>query len=250
MRIIVHVLLNLEGTALFLHLQAEYHIQVHILGGSLLIVLAVNIVLRIVGILYIIAAMLPIRLIHTGSYKVLVHILLQEVLTLEVNHRTGIAGLVNHEQGGDTGILGNLGVIGTEGRCDMNDTRTVLGSHIVTGDYTEGVGTLVHYLVTLQCAGLNPGHQLLIVQTCQVSTLSAPQDFQLLALLSLEVSAQTTLSQDIYSLFAAIGIAALNGHIVNLGSDAEGRIRRQSPRGCGPGQNIKRRVESGELRVL
>ena len=120
----------------------------------------------------------------------------------------------------------------------MYNTCTVLGSYIVARDNTEGICALVNHLVTLQGTRFHPRHQLLIVQAYQISTLTTPQNLYLLAFLCLEVSAQAALSQDIDSLFTAIGISTLYSYIVNLRTNTECCIRGQCPRRCCPSQDI------------
>ena len=187
MGIVVHVLLYLERLALFLHLYAEQYVEVHILGGSLLVV-AVHVILGIVGVLHILTLVLGIGfLVDTEVVELGVHVLGHEVLAGEVHHGTRVACLVDDEEAGDASILCHLGIVGTKGGCDVHDTGTVLGGHIVAGDYTECLVLLHHGLAALNGAGLHPGHQLLVLYAHQFRTLALPEDFQFLALLCLEV---------------------------------------------------------------
>ena len=53
--VVVHVLLYLECCTLFFHLKTDDDVEVHILVGSLLVIFSVNIIFRVVSILYVIA---------------------------------------------------------------------------------------------------------------------------------------------------------------------------------------------------
>ena len=193
------MLLNLIDRALLLHLQRKDNIQILSLAGSLLII-TVDIELRVVGILHVVACMVSISLY--------VDTLLQElrsegihyvVFTLQVNHRTGLTHLVDHKQRGDTGILSHLGVVGTKGRSDMHDTCTIIGSHIVSGNHAESLilhldktiithgkdllGMILSGLLNELCGiliqtltGLYPGHQLTVSHTDEVRTLILSHD--------------------------------------------------------------------------
>ena len=97
-RVVVYVLLNLEGGAFFFHLQAQHHIEIHILVGSLLVILTPLIVFGVVSILDEVATMFPITFIDTETHELFVHVVLHEILTREVHHRTGVAGLVDDEE--------------------------------------------------------------------------------------------------------------------------------------------------------
>ena len=240
MRIVVDVLLNLERRSLLFHLQTEHHIQVHILVGSFLIVLASLIVFGVVGVLDEVAAMLPITVVHTELDKLLVHVVLHKVFTCEVHHWTGVASLVDDEEGRDACILCHLRVISTKGWSDVYDTCTILCGHIVTRNHTECFVFLHYHLVVLQSTRLHPRHQLLVVQAHEVSAFSSPQNLWLFLFAKLEICRQTRLCQDVDGFLIRVRILSLDGHIVNLGAYTESRVGWKCPRrGC-PCEDISR----------
>ena len=55
MGIVVHMLLYLKCTTLFLHLKAYHHVEVHVFIGSLLVIFAIDIILRVVSVLNVVA---------------------------------------------------------------------------------------------------------------------------------------------------------------------------------------------------
>ena len=221
MRIVVYVLLYLECLALFLHLYTEQYVEVHILGGSLLVV-TVNVILGVICVLYILALVLGIGfLVDAEVVEFGVHVLGHEVLAGEVHHGTSVASLVDDEEAGYACILCHLGIVGTKGGCDVHDTGTVLGGYIVAGDYAECLVLLHHGLAALNGAGLHPGHQLLVLYTNQFRALAFPEDFQFLAFLCLEVCRNEVLGNDVHGLLLGIGVLALDGHVVNLGTYAK-----------------------------
>jgi hypothetical protein len=62
-RIVVYMLLDLERCTLLLHLHTDDDVQVFSLSGSLLIVFAILVELRCIGVLYIVASMATITLL-------------------------------------------------------------------------------------------------------------------------------------------------------------------------------------------
>ena len=217
MRIIVNMLLYLECTTLFLHLDAEKYVEVHLLSSCLLVITTIHVELRIVSVLHVLTLMLSIvLLVDAQLIELLVHILRHEVLTGKVNHRTSITSLIHDEEARNTSILGNLGVISTKGGSNVYDTSTILCGNVVTRDYTESIILLNNGLAVLYCTRLHPGHQLLVLDTYEVRTLTLPNDFKFSALFCLEVRRQEILSYYIYGLLIGVGILTLNSHIVNL----------------------------------
>ena len=239
----MYVLLDLESRTLLLHLDAEDDVKVHLLLGGLLVVLAILVEAWVIGILHVVTTVLPVALIDAGGQELLVNVFLDEVLTREIHHGTGVTGFVQDEERGYAGILGHLGIIGTEGRCNVYDTRTILGRDIVTRDDAESLGRLLYHHPILQRAGLHPGHELLVTDTAEVGTLAPPEYLKglflsFLILLSLEIGIHAGLSNEIDGLLAAIGVLALEGNVVNAGSHTEGRVAGQCPGRGGPGQDI------------
>ena len=137
--------------------------------------------------------------VHAGFHKLFGQFVHQVILTLQVNHRACLASLINKEKRGDTGVFGHLGVISTEGWCNMHDTCTVVCGHIISGNHAEGhvlhfyefvvadrenplrmlfgclfhewSGIVIHFLTWF-----HPRHQLLIVHTHEVGTFILTDD--------------------------------------------------------------------------
>ena len=172
------VLLYLECTTLFLHLYAEKYIEVHLLSSCLLVITTIHVELRIVSVLHVLTLMLSIvLLVDAQLIELLIHILGHEVLTSKVNHRTSITSLIHDEEARNTSILGYLGIICTKGGSNVYNTSTILGSNVITRDYTESIILLNNRLAILYCTRLHPRHQLLVPNTNQVGTLTLPKDF-------------------------------------------------------------------------
>ena len=248
----MHVLFDAEGRALFFHLDAENNVEVHILAGGLFIVLAVHIVFGVVGVLHKLSLVTGISILDNARLvEIGIHILGQEIFAREVHHRTRVASFVNDEEAGNACIFGHLGVIGTKGRRNVYNTRTILGRYVVTGNHAEGFGRAFNDLAVHQFARLHPRHELGIAQTHEVRTLTAPENFKLLTFFGCEVGRQTTFSHDIQSLLGGVGVLPLHTHIVNLRANAEGGVRGKRPGSGRPSQHIRRQVGhgSGKLRA-
>ena len=154
--IVVHVLLNLEGSAFLLHANAHVDVEVLGLAGSFLVIFSVDSELGIVGILYPCAGIFLVEFyIHEVFNKVGVKVIDVVVLTCEVNHWAGLKLLVNHVESWNASSLGHIGVVGTKGGCNVHDTCTIVGGNIVAWDNAEAV-VVAHYLVVDFIDWLNP----------------------------------------------------------------------------------------------
>ena len=224
MRIVVDVLLYLEGRSFVLHLDAHLHVEVHLLCRSLLVVLAAFVELRVVGILYEVTAVMPITIVHAGLHEGLVHIVLHEVLAREVNHRTRITCLVDDEEAGDACILSHLGVVCTKGRSDVHDACTVFRSDIIARDDTESFCTLIDNFAVLESTRLHPREELFVLHANEVSSFASPKNLELFTFFRLEVSREARLGENVNGLLVSIWIAALDGNIINLRSNTESRV--------------------------
>ena len=95
----MHMLLDFEGTTFLFQLQREHDVQVLCLGSRLLIVFTIDIELRSICILHIVACMTTVEVeVHTLIDERLCQFLHQIVLTLEVNHRSCFSTFIDHEQ--------------------------------------------------------------------------------------------------------------------------------------------------------
>ena len=270
-RIIVHMFLGAESLAFLLQFHAKLHIEVVGLSRGLLVVFTVGAEARIIGILDICAGMAAVQgNVDTFLHKRIGQFVQGVETTPEVDHRAGLAAQVYQEERRDAGSLGNLGVVGTEGRSDMDDSRTVVGRYIIARDHAEGfVGQLykpiavdVEHLVGMRggigadifgrmlvdfLAGLHPGHELSIFHAHEVGTFPAACDavrHHLVARLPglhvglgailLEIGIDEHLGHHYGDFVAGVGVVGAHGHIVELRADAEGRVRGQCPGGGGP----------------
>ena len=142
------MLLALESLALLLQFVAEYDIKVFSLLRSLLVPDAIHIKLWVVGILHVVACVMSVCLLVDASvHEVGIEVFDEIELTLQVNHWAGLALLINKVERWDVGILSHLGIIGTECRCDVNDTCTVIGSNVVAEDYAESLALHLDELI-------------------------------------------------------------------------------------------------------
>ena len=249
-RIVVGVLLHLEGGALLLHADADVDVQVLGLGGCRLVILAVHRVLRVIGILDPAAGILLVQLLVDKLLdEVLVEVVEHIVFAGEIDHGSRLHLLVDHVQGGDAGGLGHAGIVGTKGGRDVHDSRTVLGGHIVTGDDAEAA-IIAHDLAVHLIDRLYPREELLIAHLQQVLAFEAGDDLighylvasavlqRLVLAVGLEVGIDARLGQQIDGRLARVGVETLHGHIIDLASHTQGGVAGQCPRGGRPCQHI------------
>ena len=237
------MLFNLESLAVLLHLDAKADVQVLVLGSGFGIVLSIDIVLRVVGVLYETAFVLRIQVnIYVVLYKFGVKVAHEEEFSCAVNHRTEIALAVdNHYQRRDSSSLCNLVIVGTESRSNVNDTGTVLGGNIVARNYAEST-----------IGRLNPRENLLVAHIEKVFasvfgndsvrnnlvTVLVFLEWKFCAL-RIQVSVYPFLCHYHGNRLAIIHIIGANCNIFNLAANAECCVRRQSPwRGC-PSDEIR-----------
>ena len=136
----------------------------------------------------------------------------------------------------------------------MYDTRTVFRSYIVARDYPESLlRSFLPASVFRYFHRFHPRNQLFVFHSYQVSTLILTyhlernqfvarlvvfqcQFFRLLV----EVCIQQRLGQYHSDFLSCITVISLYGHIVNLRTDTQCRIRRQCPRSSGPCDKVRR----------
>ena len=225
MRIVVQVLFNLESLAVLLHLDAKADVQVLVLGSGFGIVFSIDIVLRVVGVLYETAFVLRIQVnIYVVLYKFGVEVAHEEEFSCTVNHRTEIALAVdNHYQRRDSSSLCNLVIVGTESRSNMYDTGTVLGGNIVARNYAEST-----------VGGLYPRENLLVVHIEKVfasvfGDYSVRNNFVAVLVflewkfcaLRIQVSVNPFFCHNDGNRLASVHIIGTNCNIFNLAANAE-----------------------------
>ena len=99
MRIVVHVLLYLEGGTGLLHADADVYVQVLLLLCGSLVILAAHVELGIICVLYVCALVLGVEiLVNAVLYKVRIQLIHEPVFTCKVNHRTGLHLAVHHKE--------------------------------------------------------------------------------------------------------------------------------------------------------
>ena len=161
-RIIVHVLFNLESSAGLLHAHADDDIEVFIFESSFFVVLSIDVVFGRVGIFHILTLVVLVKiLVDAIFHKIGVELVHEPIFSGEIDHRAGFHLLVDHEKRRNSGSFGYESIVGTESRSDVDDSGTIFGSHIVSRDYAESV-LIDNYLIADFVNGLNPGEKLLI----------------------------------------------------------------------------------------
>ena len=255
MRIIVHVLLHLEGLVRLLHLHADIDIQRLSSLRGFLVILAIYGELRIVGILHPTPFIFFIFSdVYTFSHKLFIQFVQQVELTRQVYHRARLPLLVNHKQRRNTGRFCHESIIRTKGRRDMHDTRTILYGHIITRNYPERLRRSITPIALLvQLNRLHPRKELFVLHTDQIRSLIFANHLkrhQLVARLVIfqsdtlgllvEMRIEQSLSQYDRHLLTRISIIGLNRHIINFRTDTKRGIRRQRPRSGGPCEEVRR----------
>ena len=221
----MQVLFNLESLAVLLHLNAKADVQVLVLGSSFGIVFSIDIVLRVVGVLYKTAFVLRIQVnIYVVLYKFGVKVAHEEEFSCTVDHRTKIALTVdNHYQRRNSSGLCYLVIVSTESRSNVYDTCTILGCHIVARNYAESA-----------VGRLNPRENLLVTHVEKVFASVFGNDSvrnNLVAMLvflerkfcalRIQVSVNSFLCHYDCNRLACVHIIGANCNIFNLAADAE-----------------------------
>ena len=247
------MLLDLEGLVYLL--ESDRDIDVERLGsrGGLLVVLAIGVELRVVGVLYIATCILTVgSCIDTLLDELLVQLLHEVEFTRQVDHRARLTALVNEVEGRNACSTCHEGIIGTKRRGDVYDTRTILGRYVVARNNAESLlRGYLPLLVRNHLHGLYPGNQLLVAHADEIRTLvlahhAVGDEFvtRLVILqfeicgLRVEVILHEILGQDHRDLLARVTVEGLDGHVVDLRAYAEGRVRGQRPGGRRPGDEV------------
>ena len=222
------VLFNLESLAVLLHLDAKADVQVLVLGSGFGIVFSIDIVLRVVCVLYETAFVLRIQVnIYVVLYKFGIEVAHEEEFSCAVNHRTEIALAVdNHYQRWNSSSLCNLVIVGTESRGNVNDTSTILGGYIVARNYAEST-----------IGGLYPRENLLVVHIekvfASVFSNNSVRNYLVAVLvflkrkfcaLRIQVSTHPFLCHYDCNRLASIHIISTNCNIFNLAANAESGV--------------------------
>ena len=224
-RIAVNMLLHAEQASVLLHHHAKVHVE-HgsILGEGLLTVkLAEIIVYRI---LYVAAGELLVGRIHRRGDVCRIEVFQTHETPLSVHLRHGVSVDVDGHHAGDSGGRSHPLVVGAECRGDMHYAGTVLGRHIVAGDDAEGVSV-----------GFEPGNQLLVAYADEFRALERTGK-HLVGYLVVEPRAYKLLGEHVGGLLPGILVGGGHSHVFDARAHAERGVRRKSPGGGGPGQEV------------
>ena len=243
MRIRVNVLLDFKDRPLLFHIYTQAHVDIlGLLGFQFVVVVPVPEVLLIVAVLDILSCPGGVEFaIEIPLHEMLIQFIYQPILTREVHHRTRLTVLGHHIESRHAGGLSHLLIVGTKGRSDMHDTRTIFRCHIIAADDAEGIRRAVDNSIGILVVvhGLHPREELLVTHANQVCTFHAGEYFGRFAKLFL-IRTQTSLCQDIniLRLRAVLCRRLTDGHVVYLRTHAQGGIAGQGPRRCRPRQEI------------
>ena len=133
----------------------------------------------------------------------------------------------------------------------MHHASTVVGGHIVAWNHAEAV-VVAHNLVVHLVHRFHPGEELVVVETEQVVAVELSNHLvgnhlvaglvaveRQFGTLGLEIGIDASLGHEVDARFAVIGVVALERHIVDLRTHAQGGVAGQGP-GCGgPCQHIE-----------
>ena len=175
MRVVVHVLLDLEYRAVLLHLHAEADIDVLGFEGFLLVVTVVRPeVCFVVSVLDELSRPLVVEVgVDTSFDESGQQFVGQPVFAGKVHHRSCLAVFGDHVQCRNTCSFRHAFVVGAEGRSDMYDTCTVLGGYVVACNHAESIGATVgdQVLLLVVIHRFNPREELLVTQANEVFAL-------------------------------------------------------------------------------
>ena len=156
MRIVVGMLLKTERLADKLQFDGKLYVEVFSLVGGSLVVFPVRREFWVICVLDVCPGIAGIQfLVNALLHKLRSKFVDCIILAFEVYHRTRRAFLADHEQRRYSGIARHLGVVGTESRCDVYYTRTVVGRNIIAGNHAESLLGAFHKTV-----GINGKHLL------------------------------------------------------------------------------------------
>ena len=233
------MLFSLECQSLLFQHHADIYVERFSSLCSLFIVFSVYSELRVVCVLHPTAFIfLVFFYIDTFLYESLIQFLHQVELTGQVNHRTSLAFLVNHEQRRNTCRTSHVRIVRTKCRCNVYDTRTVFCSDIITRDNTECFSRSF-FPGTVFCSfhRFHPWDKLLVFHTNQVSTLVLAYHLERNQFITrlvvfqcnvfcffIEMRIEQRFGKYHRHLFSIISIVSLNSYIVNLRAHTKCRI--------------------------
>ena len=235
------VFLDLEAPAVLLHHHAKIDIESRGVSGDGIVE----------GVLDIPAGELLVRGIHMrlDIFRIKIFYTVEPALVVDLSLPFPI--LVNHDDARNTEIGGNLLIISTESRGDMDNAGTILSGDIVAGDNPESL-TFVDRA--------EPRNQLLIANSDEVGSFETSFKHFIrdkfvsrfvilernLRRLGIEPCANQLFGKDIYRLLAGVRVKGKDPYIIESRAYAKGDVGRKSPRrGC-PGQKIHGSVHSCE----
>ena len=260
MGVVVDVLFNLERRTLLLHFHTDDDVEVFRLFSRRRVILTAYVKFGSIRILHIVTSVVCVRSIEACRLKFRSEFCFYIIFTREVHHGAGFTLGVDHEERGNLCIASHLGVVSTERRSNVYDTRTVVRCYIVArnhaecqfrefnelicanGKYLFGMCLCVFVYevrrqVTHLFQGFHPRHELLVVHAHEVCALQFCNDFignHLVACLivgkgefgtfSLQVSVQAALCHYCRYGSGGVGVVGLYYYIVNCGTYAKRRV--------------------------
>ena len=237
MRICVYVFFYLECLVLAL----EHHADVDIKRRS------VRCEGAVVGVLHITACPLRIfRNVHAILHVFRIQVLNAIETAARIYLRLHISVLVHHIKSRNSGSLGHLRIVGTEGRSDVNYT----GSALLGGDI------VAKYHAESAFARIKPRNELLVAQSLELAALEgARQD--LIRDLVVKPAVYQRLGQYINGRLSGIWVRALHTDIVDVRIHTKSGVTRKGPRSGSPSEeiliflthNLKLHAASGVLHV-
>ena len=216
-RIAVHMLLYLEGLALLLEHHAQVDVERGSVGGKGIVV----------GVLHIPSGPLAVGGVDPFPDIVRVEVFDTAEAALVVHLGLGVAVRVNDGQGGNSGIPGHLGVVGTESGSDVHDAGTFLCRDIVSEDYPERAFVRTE-----------PRYQLFVAHALEFRALHDAGQ-HLVGRLAGEHALHKILGNYICAFLAAVRIGGTHLHIIDTGPYAEGGIGRECPGSGRPCEEIQ-----------
>ena len=230
----MHVLFNLESSAGLLHAHADDDVEVFIFESSFFVVLSIDVVFGRVGIFHILTLVVLVKiLVDAIFHKIGVELVHEPIFSGEIDHRAGFHLLVDHEKRRNSSSFGYESIVGTEGWSDVNDSGTIFGSNIVSGDNAETV-FVDNNLVIDFVNGLYPWEKLLVGNTDKLATRKLSNHAvgdDLVASLVIgkvffgtvgsEIGAYALLSHNADHRCAVVGVECLESNVLDLWTDAK-----------------------------
>ena len=253
MGVVVNVFLDFEHFLQLLEHHAKHDVEVFSRRCSRFVEATVDGILRVVCVFHPTTFIFFISVdVDAFGDEAFVEFVEEEEFSGKVDHRASFAAFVNHKQRRNSGSASHESVVGTESRCDVHNTGTILGSNVVAGDYAESlVGGNVPVAGVVGLNGLNPGEELLVLHSDEVGADIFADDAERNQLVAgfvvfesdsfgflVEVVVEQLTSKDNGYRFAVVAVVAFDGNVFDFWANAERRVAGKRPRSCSPSQEV------------